>query len=52
MARLYAVLSKIEDSNLGTRIIHVIRDNAACHKGADVRAFRKRPLITALHDCF
>ena len=36
------LLAKIEGRNPDKRIIHVIRDNAACHKGPDVRAFLAR----------
>ena len=36
-------LSRIEARNPDKRLIHVIRDNAACHKGPDVRAFPARP---------
>ena len=37
------LLAKIEARNPDKRLIHVIRDNAACHKGPDVRAFLARP---------
>jgi transposase len=37
------LLAKIEARNPDRRIIHVIWDNAAYHKGADVRAFLARP---------
>lgn len=36
------LLAKIEDRNHDKRIIHVIWDNAAYHKGPDVRAFLSR----------
>ena len=36
------LLTKIEERNPDKRIIHVIWDNAACHKGPDVRAFLAR----------
>ena len=36
------LLAKIEDRNQDKRIIHVIWDNAAYHKGPDVRAFLSR----------
>ena len=36
------LLAKIEARNPGKRIIHVIWDNAAYHKGPDVRAFLAR----------
>ena len=37
------LLTKIEARNPDKRIIHVIWDNAAYHKGADVQAFLARP---------
>jgi len=37
------LLAKIEARNPEKRIIHVIWDNAAYHKGPDVRAFLARP---------
>ncbi len=37
------LLAKIEARNPEKRVIHVIRDNAAYHKGPDVRAFLSRP---------
>jgi transposase len=37
------LLTKIEARNPEKRIIHVIWDNAAYHKGPDVRAFLARP---------
>ncbi len=37
------LLAKIEARNPLSRIIYVIWDNAAYHKGADVREFLKRP---------
>jgi transposase len=37
------LLAKIEARNPDKRIIHVIWDNAAYHKGPDVRAFLARP---------
>ena len=37
------LLAKIEARNPDTRMIHVIWDNAAYHKGPDVRAFLARP---------
>ncbi len=37
------LLAKIEARNPLSRIIYVIWDNAAYHKGPDVRAFLKRP---------
>ena len=37
------LLAKIEARNPEKRIIHVIWDNAAYHKGSDVRAFLARP---------
>ncbi|MCF8482582.1 MAG: IS630 family transposase [Rhodospirillum sp.] len=37
------LLAKIEARNPAKRVIHVIWDNAAYHKGADVRAFLARP---------
>ncbi len=37
------LLAKIEARNPDKRIIHVIRDNAAYHKGPDIRAFLARP---------
>ena len=37
------LLTKIEERNPDKRIIHVIWDNAAYHKGPDVRAFLARP---------
>jgi transposase len=37
------LLTKIEARNSEKRIIHVIWDNAAYHKGPDVRAFLARP---------
>jgi transposase len=37
------LLTKIEARNPAKRIIHVIWDNAAYHKGPDVRAFLARP---------
>ena len=37
------LLAKIEARNPDKRLIHVIRDNAAYHKGPDVRAFLARP---------
>ena len=36
------LLAGIEGRNPNKRIIHVIWDNAACHKGPDVRAFLAR----------
>jgi transposase len=36
------LLTKIEERNPNKCIIHVIWDNAAYHKGADVRAFLSR----------
>jgi transposase len=36
------LLAKIEARNPEKRVIHVIRDNAAYHKGPDVRAFLAR----------
>ncbi len=37
------LLARIEARNPDKRLIHVIRDNAACHKGPDVREFLARP---------
>ena len=37
------LLAKIEDRNPDKRLIHVIWDNAAYHKGPEVRAFLARP---------
>ncbi|TWI93177.1 DDE superfamily endonuclease [Roseibium hamelinense] len=37
------LLAKIEARNPDKRLIHVIWDNAAYHKGPDVRAFLARP---------
>ena len=37
------LLAKIEQRNPDKRIIHVIWDNAAYHRGSDVRAFLSRP---------
>lgn len=37
------LLAKIEARNPGKRLIHVIWDNAAYHKGPDVRDFLARP---------
>jgi transposase len=37
------LLAKIESRNPDKRLIHVIWDNAAYHKGPDVRAFLARP---------
>jgi len=34
------LLTRIEARNPDTRITHVIRDNAACHKGRDVRSVK------------
>ena len=39
------LLAKIEARNQDKRIIHVIWDNAAYHKGPDVRASLARSLI-------
>ena len=37
------LLAKIEERNPGKRLIHVLWDNAAYHKGPDVRDFLARP---------
>ncbi len=37
------LLTGIEARNKSKRAIHVIRDNAACHRGPDVRAFLRPP---------
>jgi transposase len=37
------LLAKIEERNPDKRVIHVIWDNAAYHRGPDVRAFLSRP---------
>ncbi len=43
------LLTKIEARNPSKRLIHVIWDNAAYHKGPDVRAFLARAACRRIH---